>query len=95
MSAAPDLREIVAYHEDMGRELAEFLVMANAGEPISAEDRRRLVEASISKMLADIRDNLKSYGAAPEVVAALCNAANVSFEEKLKALQTSGAGGRA
>ena len=95
MKPNPVIENLFAYHRGMGRELAEFVVTAAAGEDITPGDLATLTEAARVRMVSDIRENLSGYGAVPELVTAFCAAASEAMAEHLAVLAPAGLSGRA
>lgn len=86
MKPEATIESLIAYHRGMGRDLAEFVVTAAAGEDIAPADLTDLTEISRIFMISDIRDNLQSYGAAPNLIKLFCAAASEAMTEHLTKL---------
>lgn len=95
MRSSQTIADLVAYHRGMGRELAECIVTAAAGEDVSADALAALAEAARARMVADIDANLRSYGAAPALIAAFCAAASDAMKAHLATLAPNGLAGHA
>ena len=90
MDNASIIADLATYHRDMGRELAETIVTAAAGEGVSSEALAVLTEAARVQMVSDIRANLQNYGAVPVLIAGLCNAASDAMKARLADLAPNG-----